>query len=144
MIAKIESFEGPHEFLSNFSPTPIRYNGDEFATAEHAFQASKAKTSAHREQIRTAPTPGQAKRLGKKITLRDDWNGIRIQVMTEIVRKKFAPNTKLAQDLIATGEAELIEGNSWNDTFWGVCKGSGQNHLGRILMQIRSELKSTP
>jgi ribA/ribD-fused uncharacterized protein len=139
---RIDSFEGPHEFLSNFHHSPIRYNGSDFATAEHAFQASKAKNATHREQIRTAKTPGEAKRLGKKADLRPDWDSIKIRVMTEVLRKKFAPGTQLAQDLSATGEAELIEGNTWNDRFWGVCKGTGQNHLGKILMQIRAELKS--
>ena len=142
MNERIESFSGAHAFLSNFHPSPIIYSGTAFATAEHAFQASKTGNSTQREQIRNAKTPGEAKRLGKKVTLRPDWDSIRIKIMGEILRKKFAPGADLARQLSTTDDAELIEGNTWNDRFWGVCKGEGKNNLGKILMQIRAELKS--
>jgi ribA/ribD-fused uncharacterized protein len=144
MSQQIDNFSGQYEFLSNFHPSPITYSGDEFATAEHAFQASKTGNSEQREKVRTAKTPGEAKRLGKKVTLRPDWNSIRLRIMSEILRKKFAPGTNLAKQLVETGDVRLVEGNTWNDKFWGICKGIGYNHLGQILMEIRAELKSNP
>jgi len=60
--------------------------------------------------------------------------------MTDLVRQKFS-NPQLAKQLLDTKDFELIEGNTWGDTFWGVCSGKGQNNLGKILMQIRNELK---
>ena len=80
---------------------------------------------------------GRAKRLGR-VELRSDWEEVKIEVMREVLRCKFSQNPDLKAKLIATGDAELIEGNNWNDRFWGVCRGVGQNHLGRLLMELRA------
>lgn len=129
---KIDSFIGEYRFLSNFYPSPI----DGYPTVEHAFQALKADNSEDMEYIRTRPTPGEAKRAGRKVKMKAGWNDIRLSVMRALVFKKFE-NEALKQKLLATGDAELIEGNTWNDTFWGVCKGVGENNLGKILMDAR-------
>ena len=85
--------------------------------------------------------PGKAKRLGRKVTLRPDWEQIKTYTMLLLLRIKFS-DENLATKLLETGEQKLIEGNSWGDCFWGVCDGVGENHLGKLLMQVREELKS--
>lgn len=135
----IDSFSGIYEFLSNFYPSPIDVDGIEFPTVENAFQARKVELYHQRLEFADL-TPGQAKRLGRKVKLRDGWNDMRIDVMEELLRIKFS-NPFLRQLLIDTGNRILIEGNNWNDTFWGMCNGQGQNHLGILLMKIRKELK---
>lgn len=136
----ITSFQGEHAFLSNFHPSPIEAWDEIYPTAEHLFQAMKTQNADERRHIRTAPTPGAAKRRGKKCTLRHDWNDIRVLMMATVIKLKFQQNPDLAIKLKATGDEELIEGNTWNDTFWGVCRGKGQNHLGQILMTERMKL----
>jgi ribA/ribD-fused uncharacterized protein len=86
-------------------------------------------------------TAGHAKRAGRKLKLRKDWDEIKLTVMEEVLKMKFLGNQKLAQKLIDTGDAVLIEGNWWNDTYWGVCNDKGENHLGQLLMKIRKELQ---
>ena len=137
----IERFAGPHRFLSNFYPAPMVWEGRYWPTAEHAYQAAKCSRADHARMILEAPSPGAAKRLGRKIELRADWDEVKERVMLEIVRAKF-DNAHLRRLLIATGEAELIEGNYWGDRFWGVCRGEGENRLGRILMRVRTEIRS--
>ena len=137
----IERFAGPHRFLSNFYPAPLVWEGRYFPTAEHAYQAAKCRRSDEAWKIQEAPGPGVAKRLGRKIELRADWDEVKERVMLEIVRAKFE-NADLRRRLIATGNAELIEGNYWGDRFWGVCRGTGENRLGKILMRVRTEIRS--
>ena len=86
--------------------------------------------------------PAEAKSRGRQITLRPDWEEVKLGIMEEIVRVKFTQNHALRQQLLDTGDRELREGNNWHDTFWGVDlrTGKGENHLGKILMKIRSEL----
>jgi ribA/ribD-fused uncharacterized protein len=85
-------------------------------------------------------TPGKAKRAGRNLQLRHDWEKVKYDVMLDIVFAKFYQHPELAAKLLATGDAELIEGNWWNDTTWGVCNGVGSNWLGRILMMVRARL----
>jgi ribA/ribD-fused uncharacterized protein len=93
-----------------------------------------------RAEIQAAGTPGRAKRMGRKAPLREDWEEIRVSVMTDLVRQKFSlPG--LQRRLLATGDQEIVEGNTWGDVFWGVCRGKGQNQMGKILMKIREELE---
>lgn len=134
----IDSFSGQYEFLSNFYYNPITVNGVRFMTNENAFQAQKCPERAS-EFVEL--TPGKAKRHGRTVKLREDWNRIRLDLMYELNRRKFTENDYLRAQLLKTGDRELIEGNYWNDTFWGVCKGTGQNHLGKILMRIRHEIR---
>lgn len=145
MTAPITRFDGPYRFLSNFFPVDVQCWGDLYPTVEHAFQASKTENPLERVMILKAPSPGKAKRLGRSVTLRGDWNQRRLQVMYNLVYQKFEFRPDLRDQLLATGEAVLIEGNTWGDTYWGAClKGGewvGNNNLGRILMQVRRELQ---
>lgn len=133
----IEEFQGPYRFLSNFCGTPFRLS------VEHVFQALKTTDWRDQVSILCASTPGAAKGLGREVALRPDWNNIRVDVMRELLRYKFA-DPDFAHRLLATGDALLIEGNRWNDRFWGVCpvgSGEGENQLGFLLMEIRDELR---
>lgn len=138
MTQRIDSFVGYHRFLSNFSPHGF-YSGDVwYPTNEHYFQAMKTKDEKERLSIVMATSPGEAKKLGRLVTLRSDWDKIKISVMKIGVKNKFDQNPSIKQLLMETGDAELIEGNTWKDTFWGVCNGVGENWLGKILMDLRS------
>lgn len=130
-------FRGEYAFLSNFADSPLEYKGFSFPTAEHAYQASKAVFEEDFHNIRTARSPGEAKRLGQKIQVRDDWNQVKVKVMREILELKFAI-PEFEKKLLEI-EGPIVEDNHWNDTFWGVCEGVGQNNLGKILMRIRDE-----
>lgn len=137
----IDSFKGDFGFLSNFHEASIYVDGERYRSVEHAYQAHKTLDPKARKVIQDAPRPGQAKKLGQAVTIREDWNDVKVDLMRSFVRKKFE-NPFLRPLLIATDDAELIEGNTWNDTFWGVCRGVGQNWLGKILMEIREEIKT--
>jgi N-glycosidase YbiA len=130
-------------FLSNFHPSTIYVNGKSYPTVEHAIQAHKTLDETSHDLIRRAKTPGEAKKLGRAVLLRPDWEEVKVDLMRDFVRKKFE-NPFLRPLLVATGDAELIEGNTWNDRFWGVCRGSGLNWLGKILMEIRGEILKNP
>lgn len=136
----IDSFSGENAFLSNFFDTNIIFDGIMFISSEAAYQAQKTLDLEERRQF-TLLHPGKAKRMGRKVTLRSDWEDVKLKVMEDICRAKFTQNEELKKKLIDTGNAALIEGNTWNDTFWGVCNGVGENNLGKILMKIREELK---
>lgn len=140
MTTKIDKFDGTeYGFLSNFYSSPITYEGIVYPTVEHIFQAMKTLDNTERIKIANAATPGQAKRLGRRVALRGDWEEIKVDVMRTALKLKFS-NPVLKAKLIATGDAELIEGNTWNDRFWGVCNGTGKNMLGTLLMELRSTL----
>lgn len=136
----IDSFTGEYRYLSNFYPSPIVVDGVEYATVEHAYQSAKAMDVEDKVAIATAPTPGKAKRMSRKVVHRSDWDQVKVGVMERLVRAKFETHADLRGRLLATGAMELIEGNNWNDRFWGVCEGQGNNRLGQILMRIRREL----
>jgi len=138
----IDRFDGEYSFLSNFHPVEIWLDGEKYPTVEHAFQAAKTLDENEREWVRRCPTPGAAKRMGKRVTLREDWEDIKVDVMHGLLQQKFDvdANTDLAMKLLATRPKYLIEGNNWGDTFWGVCNGRGENHLGDLLVKVRKEL----
>lgn len=138
--AEIDRFSGHHSFLSNFHPSAVTLDGDTYPTVEHAFQAGKTDDPAARERIRDAKTPAWAKALGRKVQLRGDWEDVKVGVMTDLVRQKFTAHPDLAAKLLATHDAQLVEGNTWGDRFWGVSRGTGRNELGRILMKVRAEI----
>lgn len=147
MTKTIDRFRGEYDFLSNFYPSPIKLPtwhpafGAVAPTIEHAFQAAKTEDrGASLWIIEEAHTPGAAKKMGRKVSLRAGWNEARVGVMKNLVAIKFSPGTELAQKLLDTGDTELIEGNNWGDRFWGQVNGEGENHLGLILMEIRSSL----
>ena len=139
----IDCFDGPYEFLSNFASSPLSIQGITYPTVEHAFAAFKTRDVAMRQTIANAPTAGKAKRLGRAVQLRPDWDTLRLEVMTKLVRLKFK-EPALRALLLATGDEKLVEGNSWNDRFWGVDarSGIGENHLGQILERIRTEIRA--
>lgn len=141
MTAAITSFQGRYRFLSNFWPACVFYANVEWPTVEHAYQAMKSRSPTERHEIWKAPTPGKAKRLGQRVQYpRPDWSEFKLPLMNELVRIKFEdPN--LAMLLVATLPFDLIEGNTWGDVYWGQCPlGTGENHLGRILMCVRASL----
>lgn len=142
----IMRFSGAYRFLSNFYPAPVLWDGIWYPTTEHAFNAGKSLSVEDRIRIAAAPSPAEAKRLGRGVRLRPDWDDVvRYDVMAEVLELKFRDEYLRAQ-LLATGDAELIEGNDWHDTHWGVCEcrrhsGVGDNHLGRLLMELRAGLR---
>lgn len=138
--SKIESFSGEWRFLSNFYPCLITHEGLRFASVEHAYQAAKFLAPEVRYKFLEPMRAGEAKRLGRRVKLREDWEEVKLSIMLDLLRLKFSPPFMQAS-LLSTGEAELIEGNSWGDHYWGVCMGMGENHLGRLLMQVRAELR---
>ena len=140
----ITAFHGPHTFLSNFAAAPVVLDGQTYPTVEHAFQAAKTFDPEQRQLIHDANTPATAKRLGRQVSLRADWEQVKYEIMRQLLQQKFAiPELRAA--LLATGDAELIEGNTWNDRTWGrvLVKGQwvGKNRLGELLMRVRSEIK---
>lgn len=138
----ILSFRDEYFFLSNFYPVEIKLDGIVYPNAEAAFQAQKTLDVEERHKFSMLKNPVQAKRLGRKVKLRDDWEEVKLEIMTEIVSQKFLQHPHLIEMLLQTGDEELVEGNKWGDRFWGVCKGKGENHLGKILMKIRDVYKS--
>jgi len=136
----ISSFRGEYRWLSNLWEASFQYKGRRIRTVEHAFQAAKTNNELEQLAVLSAPSPGVAKKLGRQVTLRDDWDSCKVNVMRELLWCKFSQNIVLAAKLLATGDQELVEGNTWGDTFWGVCRGRGENQLGKLLMEIRGQL----
>lgn len=136
----ILKFEGTKRYLSNFWPCLVEYEALIYPSSEHAFQAAKTLDLQERLIIANLPRPFAAKSAGRKIELRSDWGDVRLQVMYEIVLDKFTRHPVLTAKLLDTGVQNLVEGNHWNDTYWGVCRGKGSNHLGIILMRVRREI----
>jgi len=139
MSKVIDSFRGKFHWLSNFYSCSVHYEGLTFGNTEAAFQAAKCLDMKERERF-FGLSGGQAKRLGRRVELRSDWETVKIEIMRQVLKSKFTHNPELREKLIATGNTELIEGNNWNDRFWGVCRGVGKNHLGKLLMEVRAKL----
>ena len=143
---EINSFSGEFEFLSNFYPSPIKIWGITFPTVEHFFQAAKTTDMFEAEQIAAADTPGKAKRLGHAVTLRPDWESIKIDIMRIGLEEKFK-DPILRAKLLETGDEPLVEGNWWHDNTWGDCKCEkcsrilGHNILGKLLMNLRNKIQ---
>lgn len=154
MLSAIYEFRGQYYFLSNYYSAleePIELDGLLFPSVEHAYQAAKTTDEVKRRQIQQAKSPGNAKYLGRslKSSMRKDWDSIKLQVMRALIEQKFTKNKSLCDRLVKTGNKKLIEGNNWNDTFFGMVKKDekwiGENNLGKILMDTRTKLsrKST-
>lgn len=135
----IRGFFGLYRFLSNFWPCAVEFEGLVYHSSEAAFQASKLAQDADRV-VFTSLNPWEAKRYGRSVSLRDDWEDIKLDVMWRILLVKFSRDPLRIQ-LLDTGDAFLEEANHWGDTFWGVCGGRGENNLGELLMAVRSELR---
>lgn len=144
----ISSFTGDYRWLSNFWPCDVEYEGVRYRTVENAYQAAKTLNLEDRKLISTQP-PGRAKKLGRTVELRDDWDEIKIDVMRQLLTQKFQ-NVALRHKLEETGNQTLVEGNSWHDNFWGVCecaacdsaKHRASNWLGKLLMEVRMKLST--
>lgn len=137
---KIDSFKGENYYLSNFYERPVTYDGITYKNNEAAFQAQKCISYEDRKQFSDL-NASEAKRLGRKVSLRPDWESIKVDVMTDIVHAKFEQNKDLAEKLYDTDTAFLEEGNTWGDKIWGTVNGNGKNLLGYILMSERDYLK---
>ncbi len=137
----VKEFTDKYKFLSNFYACKIRYLGITYPSVEHAYQACKTTDRKVKRKIAALSTPGQAKRFGKALELRDNWDSIKLHVMKTLLLIKFTSSLYLNKKLLATEGMILEEGNYWNDYFWGKVKGEGSNHLGRLLMEVRGMVK---
>ena len=140
-IYTIDRFRDEYLFLSNFADAPMVYDGIPYRNVEAAFQAQKCLTKEEQEAF-SEMSAGTAKKYGKTVPLRPDWESVKINLMESVVREKFLQNPHYAKALSETAPLDLKEGNHWHDTFWGIDSrtGKGENHLGKILMKIRNEL----
>lgn len=134
----ILEFKGGYRWLSNFYPALVTFDGQQFPSVENAYQAAKTVKSS-RDKFLTC-SPGESKRLGRKVSLGPKYDQVKVEIMKQLLEQKFAPGTELAKKLLATGDGMLVEGNYWHDTFWGVCNGIGENTLGKLLMNQRKQL----
>ncbi len=139
----IDSFSGPWGFLSNFAPCEVLLDGVAYPSVEHAYQAAKTLKLEQREKfLLNGVTPAMAKKMGRGVKLRPDWEEVKVGIMRDLLMQKFNP-TILRRKLLSTFQAELIESNTWHDNFWGDCRcGSckntvGLNWLGKLLMEVR-------
>lgn len=148
-------------FLSHFYPSPIVIDGETWPTVEHYYQAQKSDEADYKAAIRAAAQPGFAKRLAahpaapRRISKdswfrktgtqpRADWHEVKLDIMRRADRAKFAQNAELAQLLLATGDAELVE-DAPGEPYWGTGPdGLGLNWAGRVLMEVRAQLRSDP
>lgn len=135
----INSFEKEYDFLSNFYPCEINFDGIDYPSSEHAYQAAKSHDRNVKLKIAQLESPGKAKRYARTIEIEPNWDKNKLNIMRNILAKKFASGSQLHKKLKETGSAILIEGNTWGDIFWGMCGGKGKNHLGKILMEIRDD-----
>ena len=143
MAIEFYSTQDEYGEFSNFAAFPFILDGKRWRTSEHYFQALKFDDVAHRENIRKANSPMIAARLGRsrKVKIRRDWESARIDVMRRAVRAKFKAHRELRELLLSTGNEEHIE-DAPKDDFWGCGpSGKGQSWLGRILMEVRKELR---
>lgn len=147
-------FTGDRFFLSNFHEGhPFRLAGHDWATGEHAYQAFKTTDQFEQSEVRHAPTPGLAKKVGRRVTLRPDWEDVKVLVMYTVVKAKFSQHPDLRDLLLATGGESgmepLREVNDWGDETWGMVRRQGpngfqlygKNLLGHVLMLVRAELR---
>ena len=140
---KIDKFRDEFFFLSNFYPIELEIDGKKYKSSEHYYQACKALDEVEHDMVRDAATPAASKKVARMIdSFNKNWHDVRLGVMRKALSVKFAI-PKLREALLMTGDAELIEGNWWKDTYWGVCNGVGENNLGKILMELREEFKSS-
>jgi ribA/ribD-fused uncharacterized protein len=152
---EIREFRGRFAFLSNFYPCKIESGGITYNSVEHYYVAQKVKgnqliggmtltdydTKVYLSKIES---PGLVKKIGKTLSIRKDWDDIKLKVMEFGIREKFKDD-KLLEMLLSTGDSVLTEGNLWHDNYWGVCgcpkcSGSGNNFLGKLLMKVRKDL----
>lgn len=142
----IDKFTGRYRFLSNFFTCHIVIDGVKYRTVEHYYQCMKTLDEKQRKEINNCIYPGDVKRLGQKVRLRNDWEQIKVRVMMKGLKAKFS-KLELRKMLLKTGKEKLIEGNNWHDNYWGNCKCTGcrgihgKNVLGKLLMLLRNKYK---
>ena len=143
----IDFFSGEYAYLSNFYERPVTYNGITYSNSEAAFHAQKTLNPAMKLQFADL-NPSDAKKLGRKVKLREDWESVKDTIMYEVCLCKFLQNPDLKEKLLATGSEELEEGTYWHDNYWGNCHCEkckdvpGGNHLGMILMKVREKIRN--
>lgn len=130
----------PFCYLSNFARVWVDYDEWSYPTVEHAYQAAKTLDKKLRMSIMRTTSPAEAKRLGSSFVLRQDWHQVKLGIMEDLLRQKFKQQP-FKLKLQSTGTCYIEETNWWGDTYWGVCKGKGDNHLGKLIMKIREELQ---
>jgi ribA/ribD-fused uncharacterized protein len=135
----IKGFFGDYRWLSNYHICEVVHEGLVYGSSEAAYQAAKLANVVERAPF-TEMDPSQSKKAGQTVKLRGDWNTYKLQAMREILTDKFTRNENLRKLLKETGDRYLEETNWWNDTYWGVCNYTGENQLGRMLMEIRDEI----
>ena len=143
MSIRFYRVDEPYGCFSNFSRHPIVLDGLEWPTSEHYFQAQKFAGTPHAEEVRRATTAMAAAEMGRERhrPLRADWEEIKDDAMRTAVRAKFSQHADLRESLLGTGDEHLIE-HTANDRYWADGgDGSGRNMLGRILMEVRAELR---
>lgn len=140
MTKVINKFKGDYAFLSNFEPCKVSFNGRMYRTVEHAFQAAKSLDIVEQKLFQFVGDPGEAKKWGRQIKLRPDWETVKESIMKDLLRQKFTQE-KFKKLLLETCNATIIEGNNHKDTYWGVYKGTGKNRLGELIMEVRKEIK---
>jgi len=134
----IKPFSGRFAFLSNLYPAPVEWRGRLFPTVENAFQAAKTDDAEAWAALAELP-PDAAAEFGRCVVLRGDWETVKLAVMADLLAAKFEIPA-LRRALLATAPAALVNEAWWGDTFWGVTRGRGANHLGRLLMELRASL----
>lgn len=134
----IDMFREEYEFLSNFYPAKMEFENITYHNSEAAYQAQKCKYSEDKLKFANMYAD-EAKKFGRKVEMREDWDEVKVDLMTKIVEAKFYQHPELAIRLLETGDKPLKEGNYWGDVFWGIdhITGEGENHLGQILMELR-------
>lgn len=143
----IDFFSGEYAYLSNFYERPVTYNGVTYQNSEAAFHAQKTLNPTMRLQFADL-NPSDAKKLGRKVRLREDWESVKDNIMYEVCLCKFLQNPDLKEKLLSTGNEELEEGTYWHDNYWGNCHCPkckdiiGQNSLGKILMKVREKIRN--
>ncbi|MBM4780356.1 MAG: NADAR family protein [Archangiaceae bacterium] len=145
MAIRFFSVTGEFGAFSNFSLHPIRVAGVRWPTVEHFFQANKFVGTEQAELIRRARTPAIAAKLGRsrRVTLRRDWESVKVDVMRQALAAKFEQHDDLRVLLLSTGTEALIEDTD-EDVFWGCgSDGRGRNELGRLLVELRERLRSS-
>lgn len=136
----IDRFQGAYSFLSNFYLCDVFSESILYHSIEHAYQAAKTVIPEEKARVRDARMPAMAKRIGGRVLLRPNWDRVKLTIMQTLLQSKFRDPTLRAK-LLDTSDEELVEGNWWGDTYWGVYHGVGENHLGRLLMELRGDIQ---
>lgn len=145
MDKTITQFRGQYFFLSNFFPSKIIYEEQTYPTLEHAFQAAKCVSENDKLKIRNCKSAKEAKMIGRRVKIINEWDNKRKEIMRELLEKKFQQNTQLNISLQATAPEKIVENNYWHDNFWGQCtcgkhrNEKGENILGGLLMEVRDK-----